>query len=590
VNNRKILLITFIYLLLPSYCLYAQDQLPETVVDPAQEFTQESESAEAEQILTPASTLDARLLQARRQLQQIQQSLQDKRSQIDDLRRQMAEETDNLERQELQRQIDREETDLNNLRRSFENIALGGVDLSVFNPDQQQEQFNWQQELQLILKPLFQKLKDLTEKPRQIERLENQISVLDNQQRIAQRALNNLELLQADEFNEETQLRINTIRQIWVRQFNDIQRERDISQLQLNVLIDEGDTILQQVRQSARDFMTGSGLNLALAIGAFFLTLFMMKGLYLLYSRLHRQNGKPTTTGRRMLAYGYQALTIFISVLIALLVLYLVGDMMLMVLALILLIIFFLGLRNYLPQFIDETRLLLDVGAVRERERVIYWGLPWRVRSLGVYSHLQNPALEGELRLPLSEMLNLVSRPCSLDEPWFPCKSGDWLMMPDGTVGLVLRQTPEIVQFKTRASIRTYKTSDFLNSEFRNLSGGFGISITFGIDYQHQALCTTEIPALLHQSITQGLKQIEQGKHVENIVVEFQEAATSSLNYLIYVTMNGAAADSYFVLGRILQRICVETCNEYGWVIPFNQMTVHAGTGFETTNIASRSD
>jgi small-conductance mechanosensitive channel len=67
---------------------------------------------------------------------------------------------------------------------------------------------------------------------------------------------------------------------------------------------------------------------------------------------------------------------------------------------------------------------------------------------------------------------------------------------------------------------------------------------------------------------------------VENILVEFQEAASSSLNYLIYVNMKGEAADSYYTLGRLLQRICVDTCNEHGWVIPFEQLTVHAGSGF----------
>jgi len=527
----------------------------------------------------PASAVE-RIQAARQQLQQIQQSLLEKRNQIAQLRIQLEAETDNTERDELQIQIDREETDLNNLRRSFENIALGGVDLSVFNPEEQSEQVNWQQELQLILRPLFQKLTDLTEKPRQIERLENHLSLLENQRRIAQRALDNVVLILDDSLDENTRQRMTGIQQAWVRQLTDIERERGISQLQLKVLQDDGDTILQQIRQSIRDFLTGSGFNLALAIAAFFLTLFMMKGLYLLYSQLHRQNGIPTTTGRRMFAYGYQALTIFISVLIALLALYLVGDMMLMVLSLILLAIFFLGLRNYLPQFINETRLLLDVGAVRERERVHYRGLPWMVRSLGVYSHLNNPALDGELRLPLTEMLGLVSRPFSEDESWFPTNKGDWVLMEDGTIGQILSQTPETVQVRSRGSISTYSTPDFMTNDFRNLTEGFGIAITFGIDYQHQPLSTTEIPKILRHSVEQGIKETELGKHVDNILVEFKEAATSSLNYLIYVSMKGAAADSYFAISRLLQRICVDACNEHGWVIPFDQLTVHAGTGF----------
>jgi len=242
VKNLQLLLIPLIPLVILSSPGYTQDQLPEDLEGQEVDLPLETGSGH---ILQPVSEIDAKRLQARRQLQQIQQSLIEKRALIDRLRGQLEGETDNLERQDLQRQIDREETDLNNLRRSFENIALGGVDLSVFNPELQQEQFNWQQELQLILKPLFQKLKDLTEKPRQIERLENQLAALDNQQRIAQRALNNVDQLLDDNLNEDTLLRINTIRQTWIRQLNDIQREREINQLQLDVLLDDGDTILQ---------------------------------------------------------------------------------------------------------------------------------------------------------------------------------------------------------------------------------------------------------------------------------------------------------------------------------------------------------
>ncbi len=538
-----------------------------------------------EPILEPVSEVDSQLLQTRQQLEEIQKSLQDKRSQIDQLRKQLGKEKDESERRDLQWQIEREETDISNLRRSFENIALGGVDLSVFDPERQDEQFNWQQELQQILKPLFRELKELTEKPRQIERLNSQLAILDNQQRIVQRALNNVERLLDDSLDKATHQRLESVRQTWIQRLNDIQREREISQLQLNVLQEEGDTLFVQIRQSINEFFTGRGLNLVLAIAAFFLTLFLMKGLYALYNRLNLQGGTrtiTTTTGRRMMAYGYQALSIFMSILVALLVLYVLGDTLLLVLAVILLLVILLGLRNYLPQFIDETKLLLNIGAVRERERVIYKGLPWMVRSLGVYSRLYNPALEGLLRLPLSEMLGLVSRPYREDEPWFPTKTGDWVMMSDGAIGQVLRQTPEIVQLRTKGTIRTYATTNFLTGEPRNLSEGFGVTITFGIDYQHQSISTTEVPKILHQSIEKVLQQSELGQHVENILVEFQEAGASSLNYLIYVTMKGEAADCYFVLNRLLQRICVDTCNEQGWVIPFNQLTVHAGTGFDS--------
>ena len=537
-----------------------------------------------EPVLGPASDADSQLLQIRQQLADIQNSIQEKRAHIEQLRKQLEKEKDESERGDLQWQIEREETDINNLRRSFENIALGGVDLSAFDPASQDEQFNWQLELQQILKPLFQELKDLTEKPRQIERLKSQLDVLNNQTQITQRALNNVERLLDDTMDKATSQRLESVRQTWVQRLNDIQREREISQLQLKVLQEDEDTLFVQVRQSINDFVTGRGLNLVLAIAAFLLTFFFMKGLYALYTRLQLRGGPrviTTTTGKRMLAYIYQGLSIFMSIVAVLVVLYVLGDTLLLVLVIIILLFILLGLRNYLPQFIDETKLLLNIGAVRERERVIYKDLPWMVRSLGVYSKLYNPALDGLLRLPLSEVLDLVSRPYREDEPWFPTNAGDWVIMSDGTIGQVLRQTPEIVQLKTRGTTRTYKTTNFLSGEPRNLMGGFGIVVMFGIDYQHQAISTTEVPKILHQAVEKALQASEHAKHVDNILVEFHDAGASSLNYVVYVTMKGEAADSYYVINRLLQKVCVDTCNENGWVIPFSQMTIHAGTGFD---------
>ena len=72
----------------------------------------------------------------------------------------------------------------------------------------------------------------------------------------------------------------------------------------------------------------------ALAIAAFFLTLFGLKGLHYLYTRLAGPRAARSGTGRRILSYGYQAMTVVASVMAALMVLYVVGDILLLALAL----------------------------------------------------------------------------------------------------------------------------------------------------------------------------------------------------------------------------------------------------------------
>ena len=576
-NYRLIFpVLAFIWpLLFPAGLSYAQEQVPEPVA--------------TEIVVTE---IDANIISVRQQLQEIQVSIQTKRKELSQLRKQLKNTTDELERKELDAGITRQEEDIKSLRRSFEDIALGGLDLSVFDPQQQNEQFNWQQELQVILKPLFQSLKQITEKPRQIERLNSQIVMLDAQIRISQRALANVDKLIDDSLEKATRERLENVRESWAQRASDLQRESEINQLQLKVMKDDDEGILQRVHQSLNDFVTGRGLNIVLSIGSFFIVFFLMKGAYALYRRWSNLTGHTFTsaTGRRVFKYAYEALTVTLSLAAVLMVLYMMDDILLLALAFILLVIVLLGMRNYLPRYIEETKLLMNIGAVRERERVIYKDLPWLVRSLGMYSKLYNPALDGLLRLPLTEMLQLVSRPYRDDEPWFPTAVGDWVMMSDGTIGQILRQTPEIVQIKTKGTVQTHATTNFLAGEPRNLSEGFGIAITFGIDYQHQDISTTKVEKILKEAIAKGLQQSDAGKHVEDILVEFKDAGASSLNYLIYITMKGSGVEYYFLLGRIVQRICVDTCNEHGWVIPFNQLTIHTSTdtGFPGANAVGK--
>jgi hypothetical protein len=41
-----------------------------------------------------------------------------------------------------------------------------------------------------------------------------------------------------------------------------------------------------------------------------------------------------------------------------------------------------MGLKKYLPQSLPEAKLLLNLGAVRERGMVTYEGAPWIVKPI----------------------------------------------------------------------------------------------------------------------------------------------------------------------------------------------------------------
>ena len=258
---------------------------------------------------------------------------------------------------------------------------------------------------------------------------------------------------------------------------------------------------------------------------------------------------------------------------------YIRGDLLLLVLSIIALVMLALGAWRYLPRYIAEARLLLNIAAAREGERVIYNGLPFRIASLNLYSELRNPELEGAIRLPLSALTELTSRPRT-DEAWFPCQAGDYVLLPDGAFGQVLQQTVELVRLKVVGSIVQFSAAEFVQLNVRNLSReGFGVIVVFGIDYQHQEISLDQVPKRLKDGLTTAFEDAGYEEDLMNLVVEFKEAGTNSLDYLIYATMQGRVAASYFAIARLIQQTCVDICNHEGWIIPFAQLTIHQSDG-----------
>jgi small-conductance mechanosensitive channel len=510
-------------------------------------------------------------------LNNLERTITERQKQLRDLQRKLRNTKDELERSALTEQIQENEKALRASRSSFESIATGGVDLASF-ADVPNEKFDWRGELLEILKPLFQGLKDFTETPRMLERLRSSINFYEQQLEEIEAALERIDQLERKALDKATNRRVDAIREDWEQRRNDAQRDLEVAQVQLQNLQERQGSFWQNAGDALQEFVTGRGLNLLLAMGAAILVWLGMQALLrLLMQRENLDEARIRSQSSRILIYVYRLLTVLAALISFLAVLYVTGDWLLLGLALLVLAGTAIGLKNYLSRFLAEARLILNLGAVREGERVVYQGIPWRVRSINVYSQLVNPAIQGgPLRLPLSEMAGLISRPYSDAEVWFPSRVDDYVLLSDGTFGQVVAQTPEVVQLLALGSVRTFSTSAYLGLSPRNLSSGqFGVSQTFGVDYALQAICLTEIPAALKAAIEAEFAKSELAPQVEDVLVDFSAAGASSLDYLVYVTMNSAAASSYWKVGRMAQQACVRACSERGWGIPFPQLTVH---------------
>ena len=281
-------------------------------------------------------------------------------------------------------------------------------------------------------------------------------------------------------------------------------------------------------------FFKSRGRNFLLAVVAFGLVLLLCHYLYrLLYRFSPLHNADERTFYSRLTDLVYYGLTFAAATGTSLLVLYVAGDWVLLSIAFLFLLGMIWTARQTLPKFWTEAKFLLNLGTVREGERLVYQGIPWKVQTLNFSTELINPQLKGGMfRLPLKDLMGLTSRPYAPEEPWFPCKEKEWVLLADGTLGRVLVQTPEMVELTLLGGSRkTYPTAEFLKQNPNNLSAGFRLSITFRLDPRHQSMSAREIPHKLQETLAQELNKGSYAKDLLAVKVEFQEAQPSSLEF-----------------------------------------------------------
>lgn len=520
-------------------------------------------------------------------LANIQQSLETKQTIARELRKQLKQLADVSEKQTLEQKLERINKDMTNLQLDFEHIALGGLNLSVLT-DQPEQQIDWRAEIEEVSRPLISTLKELTAKPRLIDSLRREAERLEGQLKVIEKAIDSI-----SNFKQQTlpPMAVKPIDQLlieWEQRRNDVQRALEITRFKLTSNITESTAWYTSVGEALTEFLSGRGLTLLLAIFVSVAIWLLSKWLLATYWRwLFRVKHNIGITRTPLIYYSYRLATAIIIIFAILLVFYVRGDVLFLTLALIAMAGAALSLRQTLPRYAAEMRLLLGVGPVREKERVVLDGVPFIVDSLSVYTVLKNPALEGFVRLPLHNMNALASRPAS-QEPWFPCQPGDFILLADGNFAGVLRQTIELVEVMVRDSKVQIRTKDFLRQNVRNLSReGFGVASTFGIDYRHQAICLDVVPDCFRKAIVARFEQAGMKDDIEDMLVEFKAAGASSLDYQIYIVLNGRAANAFFRAQRMIQQACVDTCNREGWGIPFTQITIHSrdnaeGSGKQT--------
>ena len=462
------------------------------------------------------------------------------------------------------------------LRWEFAELA-SHLDVQQFEqPDEAELQL--EEEVLELLAPLVDAVKSATAAPRELAALRKRAEALRERARVAAAARQRTEATR-DALPDPSAERAEATRELeerWAPLLDELRRELLVVEANLGRREANQVPVWTRVTDAAQRFLQSSGLNVLLCAATFLLVFFGLRWIGDLALRRKRQRGFSI----RLVEVLLRALTLLVAVAAAVGVLYARDDWLLLPIA----VIFLVGagwvVVKAAPIFFEQVRLILNVGPVREGERLVVGGVPYRVETLQFYSRLTNPELEGgALRVPVKDLVGMRSRPLGQGEPWFPCRAGEVVALDDGVVGRVRLQTPEVVVLvERRDAPRTYPTIAFLAQNPRNLSQGFELFLIFRVDFRHLEGATDEIPDVLVRAVRDGLDADPDRDALRDVVVELEDAGESSIRYAVLVEFEGAAAGRYYDLRREVNRLLVAACVERGIVIPVPQLRIQSAS------------
>jgi len=539
-------------------------------------FTANAQEPESATTTTEQITQSQTALESVTALREVQRGLDALNQRIATVKEQREATDDEAEAKRLDESLAQLEARATERRRDLETTATG------LNPEElkkaEQTETTWSDDLREIVSPALDAMRELTEDSRATQELREKIAVLKEQRSRAEKAVKNLRTNIESLTDEDLREQLKEYLRDWEVRLTESDSQLKLAEYQLKEKTDNAPSIFDAASSGLASFFRNRGLNLLVA--AIVLIAIIFGGRYahrmiVRYGPMHRKD-RLRSFGTRFFDLSWSVGTALLAVIGLLVTFYLFDDWVLLSLSLIFLIGLAWAGKETLPQFFEQGKLLLNLGPVREGERIVYEGIPWKVGRLGFYTDLTNPALENAIiRLSANDLLAMHSRPLNPSEPWFPSDEDDWVLLGD-THGKVVKQTPEYVRLVQLGGARiTYTASDFIEAAPVNLSQNFRINVTFGIDYMHQKISTTEVPPIFENHILKGLNELLDNKQVVSVKVEFANANSSSLDYAIIADFSGEAASKYRKIERAIQRLCVEVCNEHDWNIPFTQITVH---------------
>ena len=449
-------------------------------------------------------------------------------------------------------------------------MLVTGIDRNKLFP-KKEKQTNWNRDIQDIFAPLIVQLKQVTERPRQMEMLRSQIGSYEVLLPQIKNAVQRIEVLKKNVTQETTSKKIFALETTWKDHEKEYVSKLSTARQQLFQLEKNKMSFLQIMDYLFESIFKQRGTNMLYAFGAFIITFFICYLFRLVIRELNPLNRSPKFMflGNLIDVLLY-VISFIIATTVMIAVLYVYGNWLVLGMITLILLGIIWAAKSTLPKFVEQIKLLIGFGSVRQGERITVDGIPYEVISVGIYSYFENPLLQSAtLRFPLKDLVNMRSHPCDRSEPWFPCKEGDYLLMdgPQPVWRKVVLQTPNVVKFEWFGMFETVQTAAFLQQNIFNLSEGpFWVQFELELGYNHRR-DVDDICQKLRKITSTELEETPFAELMLAPWIDFDDFGNSSLVFRYWVQMRKQAAKSYPAIQRTLKKIALKAANKYDFEI-----------------------
>lgn len=510
----------------------------------------------------------------------LSETLVSRKQQLTDLDKELARAKKDADKIPLQTQIEALSTEIIQVEQEIDLVVLGLQSRQYKKDGVEQEPVDIRQEIAQVFEPIILSLERATEPARRMEELRQLSGQATNRIEIAQATLDSINgFIDAEaDYPDDVKERLDNHHELWE---NRLQEAKDLDVALAEQLAATRRAQGNSLKQFSQDFGSfilnrGASLLMALGLGIGFILICqtIRSGASYMYRRFH--NG-VLSAPMRIFSMAMTILGIVGGFIVAITIFNIRQDWLMLAMSLLMALAISWTFVRSLPALAEQTRVLMNLGAVREGERTLIEGLPYKIERLSLYSKLINPALKGgELVYPVRELVGMHSRPITEGEAWFPTEVGDWIVR-DGKHYQVMNQTPEHVILKRPGGAEDFVPAhEFMDTLFEVITGGYRAAYTFGLAYKHLDEAREIIPDKINASVRTYVADQLGERALLNVDTRFVKLDDSALGFDVLADLGPGHGREWKRMQKYLNRAVVDVCLENNWDIPFPQLVVHS--------------